>query len=478
MRVGIISASFPPDFGWDGGATRAYELAMGLKAAGHEVEIFALAAEIESVTIQDGMRVHRVLVDQKLVQLKVVPKTTPNVLTIWSSRSALWKAFLKAHAQRPFEVLDIPNILWDGLLPSISGMVPVVVRLQQNQSLYDKESIGAKSAFSLDSELVNQFSDLTLSMAEKIYSPTKELAAALVPSNPDKVDIVADPIDMDRFTVYGAMAMPKDSDRKLVIVGKVRDKAVHKYMCDVIKGVNHQNHEIPFLILAEDITSDDDEHHAQESVKGLLGEHNPVIVTRAYHQLLPDLLRSAQYVLVAPGSERVPYSWLEPMACQRAVIANSDPGCEQYMRAGEDAVLVKPFDVKASVNAVLELFEDRALRLKVGISGCRVVHESHCRRRVMGKLEDIYRAAIDNYRSEERAAARAMAMHDFVQRSEALVASYDKMLYDLLFVESPEFRFRHWFTKVAESKSPAAPIASTVAKIFGVKHTNGNSSPP
>ena len=106
MRVGIISASFPPDFGWDGSSTRAYELAMGLKAAGHEVEIIALAAEIESETIQDGMRVHRVLVNQELVKLNVVPKTTPNALTIWSSRSALWKACLKAHAQRPFDVLD------------------------------------------------------------------------------------------------------------------------------------------------------------------------------------------------------------------------------------------------------------------------------------------------------------------------------------------------------------------------------------
>jgi glycosyltransferase involved in cell wall biosynthesis len=473
MRVGIISASFPPDFGWDGGATRAYELAMGLKAAGHEVEVFALAAEIESETIQDGMRVHRVLVDQKLVQLKVVPKTTPNALTIWSSRSALWKACLKAHSQRPFDVLDIPNILWDGLLPAVSGLVPVVVRLQQSQSLYDKESIGAKSAFALDSELVNELSDLTLSVAEKIYSPNKQLAANLVPKNPEQVDIVSDPVDLDRFTVYGSMAMPKDSDRKLILVGKVREKAVHKYMCDVIKGVDQHNREIPFLILAEDITSDDDEHHAQESVKNLLGEHNPVIVTRAYHQLLPELMRSAQVVLVAPGSERLPYSWLEPMASQRALVASSEGACEQYIRAGEDAILVKPYDVKASVEAVVGLIGERSKRLKIGIAGCRTVHQRHCRPSVIESLEAVYRTAIDNYKSPERVAARAMAMHDFVQRSEALVASYDKMLYDLLFVESPEFRFRHWVTKVSESKSPAAPIATQVAKMFGVKNKNG-----
>ncbi len=473
MRIGIISASFPPDFGWDGGATRAYELAMGLKAAGHEVEIFALASEIESETIQDGMRVHRVLVDQKLVQLKVVPKTTPNALTIWSSRSALWKACLKAHAERPFDVLDIPNILWDGLLPAIAGLVPVVVRLQQNQSLYDKESIGAKSAFALDSELVNELSNLTLSLAEQIYSPTKQLAESLVSRHPEKVAIICDPLDLDKFTVYGSMALPKDSDRKLVLTGKVRDKAVHKYMCDVIKGVHHQNPDVSFLILAEDITSDDDEHHAQESVKGLLGEHNPVIVTRAYHQLLPELLRSAQYVLVAPGSERIPYSWLEPMACQRALVASSDPGTEPYIRAGEDAILVKPYDVKGSVQAILELSNDRSLRLKISITGCRAIHESHCRLRGMANLEAVYRAAIDNYRTPERAAARAMAMHDFIQRAESLVSSYDKMLYDLLFVESPEFRFRHWVTKFAESNSPAAPIATKMAKLFGVKHTNG-----
>lgn len=473
MRVGIISASFPPDFGWDGGATRAYELAMGLKAAGHEIEVFALAAEIESETIQDGMRVHRVLVDQKLVQLNVVPKTTPNVLTIWSSRSALWKAFLKAHAERPFDVLDVPNILWDGALPAIVGMVPVVVRLQQHQSQYDKESIGARSAFALDSEIVNELTNLTVSLAEKIYSPTRELAVSTVPARVDDVQIISDPVDLDRFTVYGGMALPKDSDKKVIFVGKVRDKAVHKYMSDVIKDCAQQNPELPFLILAEDITSDDDEHHAQESVKNLIGDHNPVVVTRAYHQLMPDLLRSAQTIVVCPGSERQPYSWLEPMACQRAIIASGEAGHDIYIKADENALVVKPFDVRATVDAIMTLLKDRPMRVKLGIAGCRAVHESHCRQRGMDALILLYQQAIDNYRNADRVAARAMAMHDFVGQSEKLVASYDKMLYDLLFVESPEFRFRHWFTKIAESNSPAAPIATKFKKIFGVKHTNG-----
>jgi glycosyltransferase involved in cell wall biosynthesis len=475
MRVGIISASFPPDFGWDGGSTRAYELAMGLKALGHEVEVFALAAEIESETIQDGMRVHRVLVDQKLVQLKVVPKTTPNALTIWSSRSALWKTFLKAHAQRPFDVLDIPNILWDGLLPAISGLLPIVVRLQSDQSVYDKESIGAKSAFALDSELINELSDLTINVAERIYAPTAKLAEAVYPKDYAKVQIISDPLDLDRFTVYGAMALPKDSDRKVIIVGKVRNDAVRKYMSDVIKGAASENPELPFLILAEDITSDDDEHHAQESVKNVIGEHNPVVVTRAYHQLLPELLRSSQIILVAPGSERLPYPWLEAMACQRGVIANADSGCEQYIRADEDAVVVKSHDVKAAIAAIVNLSKDRPLRHKLAISACRAVHENHCRSRAAKQLVTLYESAISSYKTEERVAARVMAMHDFLGRSEALVASYDKMLYDLLFVESPEFRFRHWFTKFADSKSPGAPLATKFKKIFGVKHSNGNS---
>ena len=119
----------------------------------------------------------------------------------------------------------------------MAGLLPIVVRLQPHQSIYDQESIGAKSAFALDSELVNELSELTFSMAEKIYSPTKKLALDLFPGSDEKIDIIAEPLDFDRFTVYGAMAMQKDSDRKVLVVGKVRDKAVHKYMCDVIKAL-------------------------------------------------------------------------------------------------------------------------------------------------------------------------------------------------------------------------------------------------
>ena len=365
MRVGIISASFPPDFGWDGSSTRAYEFALGLAAAGHEVEVFALSAEGQAEIMQDGMKVHRVLVNQKLVQMNLVPKTTPNSLTIWSSRTELWKACLKAHANRPFDVVDIPNTLWDGLVPALSSLFPLVVRLQETHSVYDRTSLGKPSAFDFDKQLISQLSEITIQLAEKVYSPTAKLAAEIC-GDQTNVEIIADPLNFDWFTVYGASAQPKESDKKLIICARVRDPAVHRYVSNVIKKVAARDLEIRFLVLAEDITSDDEEHHAQESFKTLLEEPRPVTVTRAYHQLLPELLRSGSIVLVAPDSDRIPYAWLEPMAIQRALVANSHPLCDDYIRANEDALLVKPFDEDATVEAVMTLHNDRSARQKIG----------------------------------------------------------------------------------------------------------------
>ena len=64
-------------------------------------------------------------------------------------------------------------------------------------------------------------------------------------------------------------------------------------------------------------------------------------------------------------------------------------------------------------------------------------------------------------------------MHDVLSKSELLVASYDKMLYDLLFSESREFRVKHWFNKLTGAGSDRSPLATRVKNMLGIKHSNG-----
>jgi len=450
MKIAYISPSFPPDLDWDKGANRAYELALGMRDAGHQVNVFAIANEVSAVTRQDGLTVHRQLVDQSFTTLKMVAKTTPHLLTMMSSRNALWKSFLQEHARQPFDLVDAPSTVWDALVPGLPGLLPLVVRHQEHLSTYDRKCFTGGGAFDLNRQLIDSLSDVAFRFSDSVYVADQSLAQQLQERLSVTAAVIEEAIDLSRFTASGAVAFAKDVDDRVVIVARLQDEKVSSLIRDVALAVNEKSTTTQFLLLAEDITSDDDEFHAQDSFKNLLKEPAQITVSRAYHELLPELLRSAPIVFVAPGSERLPHIWLESMACQRALIASGGDLTSRYLTNDVDSMVVKEFDSDSVCKTILTLKANAELRAKLSQQAASKVTKNHDRSQIVDKLEQIYKLSIENFSSVERASARALAMVELIEASKRLVVSYDKMLYDCLFIESREFRLKHWLDKLSD----------------------------
>jgi glycosyltransferase involved in cell wall biosynthesis len=72
----------------------------------------------------------------------------------------------------------------------------------------------------------------------------------------------------------------------------------------------------------------------------------------------------ADVVLLTSISEAFPYSVIEAMSCERAVVASDVGGVHEALE--DCGILVKPRDVDAFAASVGQLLDDRSLRLRLG----------------------------------------------------------------------------------------------------------------
>src|ERR1700728_1624107 len=176
MRICIISREYPPETGWGGIATFAKHLSHGLVDLGHEVEVISEAVgEPKSTRDPAGIWVHRVKpaeVGGGLTKGGVLLSYSKYVL---STSTALWNKFLEIHKQRPFDVVDSPELLAESLWAGVTKAVPLTVRLYTPHSKFIAERLHNVKP-SLDHQLVAGLERVAMLSADVITSPSDDLA--------------------------------------------------------------------------------------------------------------------------------------------------------------------------------------------------------------------------------------------------------------------------------------------------------------
>jgi polysaccharide biosynthesis protein PelF len=102
-----------------------------------------------------------------------------------------------------------------------------------------------------------------------------------------------------------------------------------------------------------------------------------------------DAYRDADVILLTSISEAFPYSVIEAMACERAVVASDVGGVGEALE--ECGMLVRPRDVEGFATALRELLDDPSLRARIGRRArARVIEEFRLDGSIAGYL-DLYR---------------------------------------------------------------------------------------
>jgi len=96
-------------------------------------------------------------------------------------------------------------------------------------------------------------------------------------------------------------------------------------------------------------------------------------------------------VFVLPSLwEGCPYTLLEAMGCERAVVATRVAGCSDIVREGETGLLVPPAQPEALAEALITLGQDPSRRREMGKRGREWVERRYSLERFITKLETLY----------------------------------------------------------------------------------------
>jgi glycosyltransferase involved in cell wall biosynthesis len=474
MRICLISREYPPETGFGGIATFTRHLALGLRACGHDVEVVCLAKEEARTLNDEGIPVHRVLPYDFKSKLSAVDRCMPYTKYLLTASTALWDKFAQLHADKPFDVVDTPELLAEGFMPAITRAAPLVIRLYTPHSKFIAEKFHNVSA-SFDHQNVAMMERVAMLQADALTSPSADLAAFVAGdlNYPlDQISIVMNPLDTTVFSPEGEKALPPTEKLRVIFVGRLEERKGISYLVEAIPTVVNQFKNVEFVIIGDDTATAKGGSSVlvqlKESLKKNGCESYVTFIDRVPLAALSNYYRSADISIVPSVYDNSPYTALEAMSCGRPVIGTSGGGTKEYVIDGESGLIIEPRDAGAIAQALVKLLSDEGERKRLAQNARTRAVANFDRKAVAAQTVQIYERAIAHFVATHK---RALYRQDYRQATAdaaLYLDSLNKCLYDLLYQTSIRFRINHWW-QILKAR-PGLFVAKAVHRLMHSAH--------
>jgi glycosyltransferase involved in cell wall biosynthesis len=115
-----------------------------------------------------------------------------------------------------------------------------------------------------------------------------------------------------------------------------------------------------------------------------------------YREDMPNVLASAQIVVLPSYREGLPKVLLEAASCGRPVVATDVPGCREVVQDGRNGFLVPPKDSVSLCQALAKLLQDPALRARMGAQGREMVVKEFSVGRISRETLNLYHELLES----------------------------------------------------------------------------------
>lgn len=400
LRIALLSFEYPPDTGFGGIGTYTWHHARALAALGHDVHVLAGAREATPMRHEthDGVHVHRYWADGRLMQafhglgryrLWWTRQRLQNALSMHRGLAAL-------HAERPFDVVEMPECGAEGALVTRFLRIPSVVRLHSPSALimgtYDVRPADITACAAIERRAINAATRLT-SCSQFLAD---EVARTMQVRR--KVEVVTNGLDLDWFDravadvdVHARFGIPRRA-LTLVFTGRMeRRKGIH--LLPHIAAEILARHDVAIVLAGADLFN----YVAETLVPSLAGR----TLVGSLHPLgavplndLRPLVRAADIFLLPSLWENCPYSCLEAMAAGRAIVTSNQGGMPELIVDGETGLLATCDDAASFTAQVERLVQDPGLRARLGRGARATLERRHRHTTVAEQSVRVYREAI------------------------------------------------------------------------------------
>jgi len=449
MRICLLSREYPPETGWGGIATYTYHLAHGLKTLGHQVEVVSLSSDTDKERDDQGIRVHRVSRDWAEGQFHALSMYMPTTRYVLVASTALWRKFQQLHQIEPFDVIDSPELLAEGIYPAIIRSLPRVVRLYTPHSKFIRENLNAVYS-NFDHELVASMERLTMLSADVLTSPSEDLAnyvASDLNCEINEIHIVRNPVDPTVFSPEGPRAIESNGWINILFVGRLEERKGIEYLVRAIPRIAARHDSVRLTIIGEDTNATRSRGSVREYLDTILQRDRTSryvnFISRVPLFELPRYYRSAYVSIVPSIYDNSPYSCLEAMSCGTPVIGTTGGGTKEYLVDGESGITIPPGDPDAIADAVISLIESPAKRNMMGISARQRVLEAFDRKEIARQTVALYELAIEKHRSSPLSPLYLRDTGRLEYDTMQLVSAFDRMILEIARQTSPVLQVKY-----------------------------------
>ena len=388
LNICLISREYPPDTAFGGIATFSRDTALMLTQRGHRVTVFSQSLSENREFDDNGVRVVKVKVPDRLNNYRVLP---PFILAF---NTVILQAIRRHHRDTPFDLVDAPDHLAEGLFASFTS-IPVVTRLHTPYALI--VDMGLNNYTKGPSyHFIKAAERIALRRSRVLYAPCMDLARRSdelfgLPGVP--VRIFGYPLDLDMFKP--ATADTGLAGKRILFLGRLEQRKGVVTMAGAFPELLKQVPDATLTLVGNDtpnITGGTSARAYMEEAfrrAGCLERvhfEKPVPLNE-----LPALFHEHDVVWVPSFYDNYPLVCLEAMACGKAVVVSDAGGLPEMVEDGRTGLVFPAGNASALAERTARLFSDAGLRSGIEQNARRYT-EANC------SWDTIYDHTIDMYR--------------------------------------------------------------------------------
>ncbi len=348
LRIAFATPKYVTEERFDGGlAQYVHRVARALAALGHDVHVIT-ASNVDDARIEHyGVTVHRVRSGRLWKQINRLTRYTVASATYQLDLSVQFYRKLRQLNEKPFDLVQVPNFSFCGLVSQALLRVPHVLRASSYRPLYDTlDGAGPK----IDLRVVGGLERLQYRLTSHIFCPSQTLQQTLCEeARVDRVRIIPTPFYMEAnewdHSIYHQRLEGK---RYLLFFGRFELRKGFHILAQAVPRLLEKYPDAHVAFVGRDMKSNLAGSMADyaRSLCAAAAERVTFIDRLPHSQLYP-IIANAHLVVLPSLVDNMPNACLEAMALGRPVIGTLGASFDELIADEKTGFLVAANEVEA-----------------------------------------------------------------------------------------------------------------------------------
>ncbi|ANN79913.1 hypothetical protein BAU07_24845 [Bordetella flabilis] len=368
------------------------DTAQMLRRHGHRVTVFSQSLGTTHVADHLGVPVYKIKVPRPFETYKRLPIFIP------SFNFMLYRHISRLHRETPFDIVDAPDHLAEGLFSSLFSKVPLVTRLHTPYALIVAMGLNnyrRDMAF----HAIYGMEKVQLRRSQVLYAPCRDLlnrCEALFGLRNLPVRIFGYPLDLQMF----APKPPTEARRptRILFLGRLEQRKGIQTIVEAFPKLLERCGDAELTLVGRDTPNIDGWSSAKEYMLDAFQRAGCAQRVRFEDYVpleqLPEFFHRHDIVWVPSMYDNFPIIALEAMACGKAVVVSDSGGLPEMVTHGETGLVFPAGDPGALASRTMDLFDSPELWRRLGTNARRYVEENCSEDAIYSKTMDMYHEAM------------------------------------------------------------------------------------